>query len=284
MRHIDSSSIASSLPAGWAAKAQSARDAVAAKTTDAEKSAEVNRHQDVWKDLKQLLANLSSKKCWFCESPNIRSDNAVDHFRPKNSVAECGTHQGYWWQAFEWENYRFSCTYCNSRRKDIEQGTSGGKHDHFPLWDESKRARCPTDDCDCEQPMLLDPCCATDPALLWFDEDGQPRPNPTHCSDTNGYACKRVEKSINLYHLRHANIVEARLALCNRIRKDLGDADTMLLKANQGDMTARTAFATAVRQVADKLAPTSAFSMTARCMVMGLRGTFQAADFVLQLL
>lgn len=283
MRLIDTSSFASSLPADWEQKAQSAKDAVDGKTTDTDRTAEVNIHSDVWRDLKPLLADLSSQKCWFCESLNTRSDNAVDHFRPKNSVAERSTHGGYWWLAFEWANYRFSCTLCNSRRIDVEHGTSGGKHDHFPLWDENQRACCPTDDCDCEQPMLLDPCCATDPALLWFDEDGQPRPNPTHCSDTNGYACKRAEKSIELYHLKHTDIVESRLALCNTIRQDLRDADNMLRKANQGDMTARTAFATAVRQVAAKLAPTAAYSMTARCMVMGMRGASSAAEAVLQL-
>ena len=100
---------------------------------------------------------LSDDKCWYCESKQIRLDRHVDHYRPKNSVAECADHPGYWWLAFRSYNYRYSCTYCNSRRVDQRSGQAGGKADHFPLRDESRRAFSPDDPIDDEQPTLLDP-------------------------------------------------------------------------------------------------------------------------------
>src|SRR5262245_47312628 len=69
---------------------------------------EINRRRQLWADLKESLGRLSSKKCWYCESKEIRSDKHVDHFRPKNRVTEngCNGHPGYWWLAFEWRNFR----------------------------------------------------------------------------------------------------------------------------------------------------------------------------------
>lgn len=44
--------------------------------------------QAVWRDLKDGLANLLHDKCWYCETAVDRSDNAVDHFRPKGRVSD----------------------------------------------------------------------------------------------------------------------------------------------------------------------------------------------------
>ena len=93
----------------------------------------------IWSAIKDELAAISGDKCWYCESKQDRSDMVVDHFRPKGRVSEAEEeHEGYWWLAFQPENYRFSCTYCNSHRKGTD-GRLGGKQDHFPLVDESKR-------------------------------------------------------------------------------------------------------------------------------------------------
>ena len=94
--------------------------------------------QKLWKDLKPFFEKASHKKCWYCESRQSRSDKAVDHFRPKGAIRDDSLgHAGYWWLAFEPKNYRYSCTFCNSRRKSDD--TAGGKWDYFPLEDDSKR-------------------------------------------------------------------------------------------------------------------------------------------------
>src|SRR5262245_27764752 len=139
------------------------------------RSKEIGKHQKVWTSLKEVLRDLSHGKCWYCESVDPRSDNAVDHYRPKGNVKDSDPpHDGYWWLAFDRDNYRFSCTYCNSIRNSDK--TSGGKQDYFPLWEESKRARSADDDLDDELPLLLDPTNPADVGLIAFAEDGSVGP------------------------------------------------------------------------------------------------------------
>src|SRR5262245_51375921 len=139
MRFIDPKRVEHKLPSTWLSDAKNETDAVG-KLDESSRAKAINARSEYWRDLKSILNADSSDKCWYCESKQIRSDNAVDHYRPKNNVVDCTRIKGYWWLAFRWDNYHFSCTYCNSRRVDEVGGTEGGKHDHFPLWDESRRA------------------------------------------------------------------------------------------------------------------------------------------------
>jgi uncharacterized protein (TIGR02646 family) len=248
VRFIDPGQVREAIPDGWEARAEVAHDEVSELSED-ERAAAINNKGDLRRELKGPLADVANGKCWYCESVQDRSDNAVDHYRPKNRVAEGEDYGGYWWLAFRWENYRFSCTYCNSRRRDVEGGTEGGKQDHFPLWDEAKRCQCEDDDLDDKQPMLLDPCCEADPPLLWFDENGQPRPNPSPCGGADSYSSQRVTQSIRFYHLDHVDLVERRADLCNRIRRDTEKGDRMLQKMQRGDMTARTSVADTIARL-----------------------------------
>jgi hypothetical protein len=129
---------------------------------------------------------------------DVRSDNAVDHYRPKSRVAECPKHPGYWWLAFDWTNYRFSCTFCNSLRRDDQTESLGGKKDRFPLRDESRRAFGPDDTLDDEEPVLLDPTWFGDPPILWFDEDGRATENPSVASE-GSFPHARATVSIEAY-------------------------------------------------------------------------------------
>ncbi|HWO33074.1 MAG TPA: hypothetical protein VNO32_30120, partial [Candidatus Acidoferrum sp.] len=115
----------------------------------------INARSSVWRSAEQALRLASHGKCWYCESSQDRSDKPVDHFRPKNKVFEAEGHPGYWWLAFDWTNYRYSCTYCNSKRRDIEGRTEGGKHDHFPIIAPPPHARSDADPQD--RAKLLDP-------------------------------------------------------------------------------------------------------------------------------
>jgi len=135
LRYIDPEDIFASLerlPEGWEKWQEEAEKALAEVRAAGGSSETVNAHGDLWRSLKGQLEQVSDGKCWYCESSQHRADNAVDHYRPKNRNRS-GEHDGYWWLAFDWRNYRYSCTYCNSRRSDDVKGTSGGKHDNFPL-------------------------------------------------------------------------------------------------------------------------------------------------------
>ena len=280
MRHIDPQLVGQNLPTGWDQRAQQATNTVAGEQPQ-DRSAEVNRHSGIWQEMKDTLKRVSNRKCWYCESVDIRSDNAVDHFRPKNAVAECPGHEGYWWLAFKWENYRFCCTFCNCRRIDQATGQGGGKADHFPLRDEAQRARAQTDDLRNEEPLLLDPTVPADPGFLWFDETGQAVPNPVCADNPNGYPHRRVTTSIQLYHLNHADVVERRKALCSDIRRRVEEADHYFGKYDTGDGTARQAFDDAVRDLRGRLSADAPYSATARAMLMGLRGKHPVVDVIL---
>ena len=113
--------------------------------------------QKIWRDLAPFLAKLHKQpKCWYSESLNTGSDKDVDHFRPKGRVDEDSDHEGYWWLAFDWRNYRYSCQWCNQRRVDKRNSTEGGKWDHFPVFG-TFRAKKESDNFQMEDIYLLDP-------------------------------------------------------------------------------------------------------------------------------
>ena len=143
MRYVDPSRIEAVLPGELVIRARDARLELLAQTNDQERRRVISLRDDVWQDMKVWLRRVMENKCWYCETKQLRSDNAVDHFRPKSI---------YWWLAFNYTNYRFACTFCNSRRRDLEFGTSGGKQNEFPLSSTGKRAKQPGDDLEIEDP------------------------------------------------------------------------------------------------------------------------------------
>jgi uncharacterized protein (TIGR02646 family) len=163
----------------------------------------ISQCSEVWADLKAELAKLSYNKCWYCESRQTRSDNAVDHFRPKSK---------YPWHAFSINNFRFTCTFCNSRRTNPETGVVEGKGDSFPLF-EGAQSATREEDIDSEQPVLLDPCVAADIGLLDFRADGSPCP----AQPNQPRLARRATESIKFYHLDHPELIEQRRMLALKI-------------------------------------------------------------------
>ena len=270
MRYIDTSRFAP--PDEWLERARRALSEAKSTTNSGDRTEVVRANSSVWTELKDRLANLSNNKCWYCETEQERSDNAVDHFRPKNRVAESPKHEGYWWLAFDWTNYRFCCTYCNSRRRDKEHGSAGGKQDHFPLLVEDNRAYRPEDDIEAENPCLLDPTVATDPGLLWFNDEGRAVSRYPDREHRN----LRAEKSIELYNLNYFVTEEKRRRLYRRIK-------TLVSKGNRCFVQSISATAPAERELAeemltqvmselmDAISSREQFSAAARTYLLGLR-------------
>lgn len=210
------------LPTGWQEKSNNA-------IVDVENGTKINDRSTVWSSLKDPLADLSNDKCWYCESKQIRSDDAVDHYRPKNRVSNTTPlHNGYTWLAFDYKNYRYSCTFCNSKRKNPETGETEGKGDEFPLLDETKRARTSTDNINLEKPVLLDPCKVNDVKLLDFFVTGEPK---SKYSDQ--IKKDRCEKSIKLYHLDHPSLIEKRKLIALKIKEKV-DEIKQFIEENPG--------------------------------------------------
>lgn len=267
MRYIDINVLGGALPADWKRNAQAALEDVRAAKTKDERRAKLTKHAGVWAAAKPHLKELSNKKCWYCESKDLRNDNAVDHFRPKGKVAEDAQHPGYWWLAFAWSNFRYSCTFCNSRRRDIESGSSGGKQDHFPLLDESLRVSTERE-CSVERPILLDPTVAADTLLIYFSEDGGVIPRQRAASQD---VLQRVSQSIELYHLYHSDLVDRRIELFNQVKSLIELGRKFYFLWLQGDADAEAAFGTAVASLKSMVSEAAEFSQAARDMIRGFR-------------
>jgi uncharacterized protein (TIGR02646 family) len=237
MRYVDIDLL--QRPNGWQARADKAlnelrseiaaaeakalaagQDVAVARKNAITKGLEKPARQAIWRDLATNLAELSREKCWYSESKNPASDKNVDHFRPKNRVAEDPNHEGYWWRAFDWKNYRYASQWCNQRRVGA---TSGGKCDHFPLRDSSFRARQETDDTDWEDVVLLDPVDPDDWKLLTFRPDGHPTP----AKSKGSHEYERAAISIEVYHLHCKELVDDRRLLAGKVQRTIEDMETL---------------------------------------------------------
>jgi uncharacterized protein (TIGR02646 family) len=249
MRWVDIDKL--EFPDGWQAKADKALDEFRKEITNAELAARLNgediptarkaaitaelkkpKRQKIWKELSPYLARLLKDKCWYSESKNSGSDKDVEHFRPKNAVADDPSHEGYWWLAFDWRNYRYSCQWCNQRRVDIMNGTDGGKWDYFPVGAGSFRARQEGDSCDDEEIELLDPIDPHDWKLLTFRPDG--KPIPAKPLGTREYV--RAAASIQLYHLDHKEFVDDRRSLAGKIQRLIQYMETLRSQITNASM------------------------------------------------
>jgi uncharacterized protein (TIGR02646 family) len=276
VRFIDIEEIEGSLPAGWAATAKAALDAV--RNAPDLRSATINAHRGVWAGLKELLKQHGNQKCWYCESKDLRSDNAVDHFRPKGNVRDTNPpHDGYWWLAFDWRNYRFCCTFCNSIRTS-SQG-SGGKQDYFPLHDEAARARLEGDRLAREYPMLIDPAVDGDPDLITFNESGEAIPADR---DATSLRYRRAQTSIARYHLNHPDILEARAAYFKELKTWLKEADEELDEAAKGEASARTYAHRSLRSLRTGMRATAEYSAAARSLLWTQHRDSKAAQIALR--
>lgn len=186
----------------------------------------INAKSKVWRAAEDALRVASQGKCWYCECRQDRSDMPVDHFRPKNRVLEAAGHPGYWWLAFDWRNYRYSCTYCNSKRRGIGGGTEGGKQDHFPIIPPPPHARCETDPED--KAKLLDPINDNDTKLLTFLPNGFPHP-----TKDDAVSVDRYTESVRLYHLDHGPLVKKRKRIADDISQHVSNANAANASDNE---------------------------------------------------
>lgn len=286
MRYISKADVKACLPDDWDTKAQSALKKVQ-DVYDADPENKAGRSKAIdgnalWSDLRELFKKLSNNKCWYCESIIKRTSMPIDHFRPKSGVKECPEHGGYWWLAYDWENYRLCCTYCNSFGSEKTRGVAGGKGTEFPLWNENQRATCPTSDCSEEQPLLLDPFIKADTSLLWFEPSGNVMPHPRRCKDMAGLPYKRAETSIRIYNLLEDDLKEQRGALCTQIEKKARNADKYFTKYSGGDSTALEAYEENLTFLSEAVEKGAEYSKAAIHTLMHIRTECLTAETILE--
>ncbi len=82
---------------------------------------------DYWKKAKDQLKVESNGKCAYCETPTeVVAHGDVEHFRPKSK---------YWWLAYCYDNYSYSCQICNQVYKSDKfekQGTELAPPQNLP--------------------------------------------------------------------------------------------------------------------------------------------------------
>jgi hypothetical protein len=137
---------------------------------------------DLYKEQRERLFAHFHGKCAYCEEPLDRMRGGdVEHFRPKLAVTTAADkpvlvgkgqkqhpHPGYYWLAYEWDNFLPSCVTCN--QPSSPGGERLGKRNRFPVKDDFW-AHAPGDEAQ-EQPLLLNPR-QDDPTLHFlFDDTG----------------------------------------------------------------------------------------------------------------
>lgn len=227
MRYIDLQQVEACKPVNWDADS---RAWLAAIKGAKDKSAKFKSLGSVWSTFKPNFVLQFGDKCWYSEVPRIGTDFNVDHFRPKGAVktgkgiyatklltgGKRQNHPGYWWLAFEAQNYRYTCQYANQPRD------KGGKHDYFPLIDESTRIwRSSSLNAHAkEQVYLLDPCVVADIELLSFDKSpGLVHSRFDQATDPDKY--ERVQNSAKCYNLNHKTVTGPRLEAITSVKSDL---------------------------------------------------------------
>lgn len=146
-------------------------------TTHQQRAAFLKRNTS-WRLANPWLCSLSGNKCWYCEVKTHRFPYDVDHFRPKLDITvsriKLPTPNGYYWLAYDWENFRLACNRCNRPQKD--GSILYGKANEFELEDELTRCLSITGIIKNEKPKLLDPCCEADTKLLAHHINGEVQP------------------------------------------------------------------------------------------------------------
>lgn len=192
---------------GWLEKANNILKELKGEPDSKKRKAIIHRNKSHWRDttLLNFLKDLSCGKCWYTEAKFAAEYPSVEHFRPKSCARnedweKC--HDGYWWLAFDIENYRLSKPLSNTRK-----GT------YFPLRQRAMAVCQPGISISRESPMLLDPANEDDAALINFNSLGQPEPCKEPAVDLDAWDKTRIEFSIKRYGLDDEDLCNQRKAL-----------------------------------------------------------------------
>jgi len=226
MRTIDITDLESLLPDGWLDKANRLKNQLEA--CNPKDRSDFLKNNPIWQELLLTLKGVSRNKCWYSEAQEVMSDMDVDHFRPKNEALQKDgnnkivSRDGYWWLAYNWKNYRLSSIYSNRLRKDkhTDNKDAFGKGAYFPLRNGCSPATC-EDKLDDEVIYLLDPINPNDPDLLFFDEEGKAIPAVSQIDEPWNFA--RAKVSIDIYHLNHTPLKEARQVVWNLCQRKIDE-------------------------------------------------------------
>jgi hypothetical protein len=226
-------------------------------------------HRGRWVAFRPAFERIFGPKCWYTECENPGTDDDIDHFRPKGRVVEDPRHDGYWWEALNWRNFRLSCHRANRLRESPDTGLTLGKGNHFPLLVEGERCRAPADDLGREQPTLLDPTVPQDPPVLTFNIDGTVDVAADYAADS--IARRKVDDSRIYLHLEWPRFKEDRQRIYREVRTKVSDGDRAFARLLTGDQSAKEPLKLAVRDLIRMAEPRARYSKAAQSYIRVFR-------------
>lgn len=184
-------------PQDWIDDAQTVTNQLRAAVSKTEREEIINKKQSLWRDnrLRDWLLKQFNNKCWYTEAYEAVSSIHVDHYRPKGRVRDLDGNEkdGYWWLAFNWENYRICGQLINVKKSDA-----------FPLT-EGTQATCERLLC-LEAPLIIDP--RKDEARLISyekDEDACIAVSSADISNAEKFRAKKTIELLGLNRLTRLN-------------------------------------------------------------------------------
>ena len=266
---------------------EAAQKEVNAEPDPVKRKSLIDKYQPRWTALRPFMSELSFGKCWYTESKNPGFDADIDHYRPKNSVdvddGEPG-HGGYYWLAFVWRNYRFSCSRGNRLRKNPETKETGGKGDRFPLLDPMKRLTTPTtrqEDLDREHALLLDPARPGDESVITFSARGLVEISAAH--ENNPVDVRRFEETRRCYNLDWPDFRDERVVLYNLIEEKVMRGDEAAPPRDAPDVARSVEFDLIVLDLHRLMDRDKCYSAAARAYLFSFRSYWWVEEHVLRI-
>jgi uncharacterized protein (TIGR02646 family) len=231
----------------WLDRANQVTQQLINATTLAERNSIIDANEVLWGELKDFLLEISYNKCWYSEAKDAYNHLHVDHFRPKKIALGIDKidHGGYWWLAFQWQNYRVCGGVGNVRKKD-----------KFPV--RSNKADDPNANIDDEAIFFLDPTNEEDTFKITFNSNGEVMP-----IETTGWDFQRADYTITNLNLNFKKLKESRKDLWVKCSTLVTETQALMAQNNLNPSAFRkgqiTEKLTQLRELANKK---SAFSAT----------------------
>lgn len=264
----------------WLKKSNEILAAMKLEADPKKRKAIIHRNKDHWRDtgLLDFLKKLSNGKCWYTEARFVAEYPQLEHFRPKSCVRDDSwkkCHDGYWWLAFDLENYRLSKPMPN-----VKKGT------YFPLRIQAMAVCDPDVAITQESPLFLDPIKEGDAELISFNALGQPEPCPEPPVDLCDWDKKRIEFSIRRYGLDNTDLCDRRKELWVAIESMISEYATNAIKVKRNNCKVSEGKAEQlIIELKKYLAPTQEFTSLIRaCFLSGQVGRALYPRLVTQLL
>ena len=255
------------MPPGFPKAVKEAKEKILA-LADAQQEIKSADFKAIWMNYKKSFSDAQfGGKCAYCET-RVRAGypGEIEHFRPKSDVTTYGrrgnrdgdgppkrkktktVRPGYWWLAYDWQNWLFSCNRCNH-----------WKANQFPTQPETNKLRPGME--RQLKPLLLNPMEDDPDGHFEYDRNGKIR----GLTEQGG-------ESVTVYALDRKYLVLERKRVAVRIACLADD----LAVANQAGN--ELAFKQTVRRLVDESKPQNAYTGMIRFLISKLTG-FDSEDW-----